>query len=1236
MGIMFRRGISIILNPVLIVILVVNIFTSAIPGYAFTQALPDSSSVIQSLHPDLKSSVKSSLLANPFIDIKGPGDILIGENFTFTISFSNKGSSQGYGPFIDLVLPTNGADGNHNLANQDGVEFVEASTAGYIFSAIDETLALQKFPNATGSSGFTTCVDHTWARLSNGEPAKVCGRAGDTLVSLRLPFSAFVPGQPAADITVEAKLSPFADLNTTLNIQSRGGFLYGNDSLDNGCCGDPIIIDHPSTDSTTWPISPLTPKLITFEKSYSGPDNLQAETSSGPNLVRQYTLVANIADGQTITDLDMFDKLPNNEQFVSLDTAFTTPGYSSTSVPATTVPGGTLDLRYGSVTGSLSPEDVKVVFTFYIPRLNPGGASVINPVSGEVVQSQNIAWMAGHWTPTDPRDAAQSITSDAQCVPDGNCQPLHTLQDKSIAIQKTVTDLTDDNPSPGDVFEYSLTFQVSDYFAFDNVSVADLISDGQHVISNFTPTMQISGNGYTLATAAMGAANYDISCNYAGGPGAECTSNNPAADDGTTKLTFRVSPEIITRGQNGRMIGGCVNPSGGLLATCSPSSLGDGPTTGVITFRTVLQDNFTNNYLSGDKSVDQGDKLTDTAQINGRVLDNTSFTGSQWVDDDAAADFSIRRNDFHKEIYAINSDPNPANWPIINGEVLISPGDTVTYRLIYNLNTSDVEDLAFEDFLALPVFFAADPDANDYSAHNNGPAFVIDDTKSSAAPAVAHAHFGPTDTFRAYSGIVPTVSQNSTQNTILFNYGDYDNPANQPTIVDLLFTLTASSEPFADHYFISNAARQSEGSTNTDPFTQNAVERAMLSQPALAVTLGVIWTNRASAVLDPQPAGPVSFSGPGAAPRWTGTIHSNNLAANPIISDIAGVSAGDTVSFAIVIENKGSSRAGAYDLVIRDMLPKEYEIPASGLNLQTFYGDGTGPIKVVTDGVVTSADCTSSACGPDHLANTPDDIFGRGIKLVDPLGSGVIKPYNATLGNNVIVITYDLKVKNNPQPGTFTNTARLDNYASGPNGPDFVQGNKIWNLDVQDTAETALLRPPALHASAVPETGFAPQHITVLPVQPLQASYTSMPKLWLEIPALKVKAPIVGVPGTSTGWNLTWLANQVGYLQGTTLPTDVGNTVLTAHNYLADGTPGPFVNLDQLSWGQAIILHADGYRYLFEVRQNRMILPNDLAVFKKDGYARLTLLTCKGYNEAKQTYQYRVAITANLIKVEPE
>jgi LPXTG-site transpeptidase (sortase) family protein len=171
---------------------------------------------------------------------------------------------------------------------------------------------------------------------------------------------------------------------------------------------------------------------------------------------------------------------------------------------------------------------------------------------------------------------------------------------------------------------------------------------------------------------------------------------------------------------------------------------------------------------------------------------------------------------------------------------------------------------------------------------------------------------------------------------------------------------------------------------------------------------------------------------------------------------------------------------------------------------------------------------------------------------------------------------------------------------------------------------------------ALPRTGFAPGRVTILPERPSDFAYLALGDLWLEIPRLEVKVNIVGVPFKGEDWTLTWLGSQAGYLEGTAYPTHAGNTGITAHAYLADGSPGPFVDLNQLRYGDQIVIHMGGQRYIYEVRESKLVQPNDLSVLKHEKYPWLTLVTCKAYNESAGAYQFRVSVRAVLVKVESE
>jgi LPXTG-site transpeptidase (sortase) family protein len=168
-------------------------------------------------------------------------------------------------------------------------------------------------------------------------------------------------------------------------------------------------------------------------------------------------------------------------------------------------------------------------------------------------------------------------------------------------------------------------------------------------------------------------------------------------------------------------------------------------------------------------------------------------------------------------------------------------------------------------------------------------------------------------------------------------------------------------------------------------------------------------------------------------------------------------------------------------------------------------------------------------------------------------------------------------------------------------------------------------------------TGFAPGIRTILPGQPDGIAYTK-DGMWLEIPALGVKEAVVGVPERKDGWDVSWLGEDIGYLDGTAFPTWAGNSVLTGHVTGTDGMAGPFAELGTLTWGKQIILHAFGQKYIYEVRTvDLRANPDTTKVIEKhEDLPWLTLITCRGYDEQTGSYRWRTVIRAVQIKIEVE
>jgi LPXTG-site transpeptidase (sortase) family protein len=168
----------------------------------------------------------------------------------------------------------------------------------------------------------------------------------------------------------------------------------------------------------------------------------------------------------------------------------------------------------------------------------------------------------------------------------------------------------------------------------------------------------------------------------------------------------------------------------------------------------------------------------------------------------------------------------------------------------------------------------------------------------------------------------------------------------------------------------------------------------------------------------------------------------------------------------------------------------------------------------------------------------------------------------------------------------------------------------------------------------LPGTGFAPQRVTVLSAQPAEKAYTTMGDLWLEIPKLGVKMNIVGVPQSNGKWDVSWLGNQAGWLNGSAFPTWAGNSVLTGHVWNADNTAGPFRYINTLWWGDKVVVHAWGAQYVYQVRSVMQVGPgNTNAMMKHEELPWVTLLTCRGFDQASNSYKYRVLVRAVLIEV---
>jgi uncharacterized repeat protein (TIGR01451 family)/fimbrial isopeptide formation D2 family protein len=913
---------------------------------------------------------------------------LIGEQVTFNVAFDNTGSGPsdtGYGPYVDLRFNAGGADGN------DGITF---SSASYLGSALA--------PKATFNCTGTTVV-HPLTGVTLGCPL------GTQLVVLQLPYGSFTADQPVADIGITANISNLADVaSPQLAVTATPGFAYG----DSPTGSTPIV-------GSLQQIN-FTPQVLRFTKTYVGPEN---ETATGPNYPRRFRLAVDIANGQRVNNLTITDRLPIEYQFTSV---IATSGATNETLPSTVGPmvGNELVEQFvgvaGVTTGTSASEDAFVLFEYFIPDNDATPALIIDPSTGDDELTRNDGQASGTVDPLDVRDADQPFTINPNSLGQPNADDAE-MTAKSIAVQKSVTNVTTPGSGavPGDVLEYTISGQVSDYFTFAGIDVNDVLGDGQTFDGAYTPTLIVTEGGAPDASIALSTFfTVDVSARTACGLG-------------TTDIDFAVSDAYaadfalsgLGNGAGGVFTGGRVNGT-------------TGPATFEITFRAVVDDSYTCMPGVGNK-LDSNDFVTNAVTVTGEVYDNATQlpqTVPLLESDDSSTRVDIRPITLHKSIWARNN--------VVNGfsgsPARFAANDDITYRLMVQLPSSDFSDMSIGDYLPLPVLTA--------TSLTQGA-----DCTLATAPAVGQWCYGPADTFHDVpSFIAPVVAASAAGNSITWSYGTQEITDNIPRVIELLFTLKISNAPFREGLFLTNQAQMFESNSFGTQSTAPAIIQIELTEPFLNIDKGVVARTAHTGSASSGTVAPtgVTFDAVGTpcvTDSFTGTINSGNRNNAPA-ANVTGLDAHDIVRFAILVENTGAGLNGAFDVTISDAVPAGFQIPGGGaaLNLCVTNGAGTA-IPYTPTGFFTATPSTSP--------------LGTGTIELTDTATGALAPTSPSSGTNIAVITYDLELVSNIGANTpaasLTNTATITNYAATAAGPSFVAITPLADLVNTATVATA-------------------------------------------------------------------------------------------------------------------------------------------------------------------------------------
>lgn len=295
-------------------------------------------------------------------------------------------------------------------------------------------------------------------------------------------------------------------------------------------------------------------------------------------------------------------------------------------------------------------------------------------------------------------------------------------------------------------------------------------------------------------------------------------------------------------------------------------------------------------------------------------------------------------------------------------------------------------------------------------------------------------------------------------------------------------------------------------------------------------------------------------------------------------------------------------------------------------------------VRGSASGVFSTVSCSGGVVAPDTTISVDSAVYSNGG------GSG---PFVATLNINGgfplnVAGFYRLYVCGTTSIVDAVNTG-LALAGNGTNpGTDFVRNFRLQDPIIGGgggggsggggTGTSATVIPSGL---LIPVTGFTPDQVTHLPNQPAANAYITS-GLKLEVPSLGMNLPIVGVELKENGWDVTWLGNNAGYLEGSAYPTWKGNTVLTGHVTDSNGKPGAFAYLKELKRGDKIHIRNNGFIYVYEVQSNRLLAPNNVkALLKAEEYDWLTLVTCEDYDQTAGGFNYRRMVRATLISIIP-
>jgi hypothetical protein len=354
-----------------------------------------------------------------------------------------------------------------------------------------------------------------------------------------------------------------------------------------------------------------------------------------------------------------------------------------------------------------------------------------------------------------------------------------------------------------------------------------------------------------------------------------------------------------------------------------PDQFGDAATTFSIEYRVRLEEF----YDSGDPVL-AGDVIPTTNRLSGNILAPPAITPAFDIADILGEDSVFTAPAvFEKHLVAIDGVPVDDSGPTLQ----ITPGQVATWQLLLEVNQGDSGDIVFTDYFPQPVFWA-----DEHGGGESGVPTLPVIGAVGADPASFPFRYGPATNLADPGCVVTSVTGRSATNAVTIECDPFDDTSvSTSTVIELLLDVTLVSAPFEDGLTFTNLALASSEATATIT-SATLVAPIEVLQPELHLQTGAL------AAACPTAACPntVFSAGNSRAPApidgavWSST----SLQSLPVNADVFGADAGDVISYAVVVENRGSH--AAYDIAVRVAPNADLVEPAGGWNLRVSNGAG--------------------------------------------------------------------------------------------------------------------------------------------------------------------------------------------------------------------------------------------------------------------------------------------------------